>query len=80
MAKKNPGRIVTFYDLGAIFGEAYKASYTTANAISGSKVTGIADCDMSVFTDDDFLPASVTELEEVVIVPNAPNVQNVLPA
>lgn len=62
--KAHPSQHVTFFDIGEIFSEAYLKAATPANAISGFRKTGIIDCDIGVFTDLDFLPSQVTEIEE----------------
>ncbi len=43
-------------------GTAYLKSATPSSAINGFKKTGIADIDIHVFDEDDFVPSSVTEI------------------
>lgn len=60
--KAHPSQHVTFFDIGEIFSEAYLKAATPSNAISGFTKSGIANCDINVFTDLDFLPSQVTEV------------------
>ena len=62
--KAHPAQRVTFFDVGSIFTEAYLNSATPNNAISGFKKTGIANCDITVFTDLDFAPSLVTDISQ----------------
>lgn len=70
--KAHPSQHVSFFDIGEIFCESYLKAATPANAISGFKKTGIADSDIDVFTDADFLPSQVTEIEAQI-----ENVENI---
>lgn len=62
--KAHPSQHVSFFDIGEIFSEAYLKAATPANAISGFRKTGILDCNKDVFTDLDFMPSQVTEIED----------------
>lgn len=61
--KSHPAQHVTFFEIGRIFNNAYLKAATPSNAIKGFEKTGIAKCDMGVFTEADFLPADVTNIE-----------------
>lgn len=62
--KKHPAQRVTLYEIGQIFGTAYLQAITPQNAINGFTKTGITDGDIDVFSDIDFAPADVTNVEQ----------------
>ena len=55
------GRTMTIYDVPAMVGLAYPKAMTPANIQAGFKVSGISPFNRNVFTDDEFLPADVTD-------------------
>ena len=55
------GRTLTIYDVPAMVGLAYPKAMTPANIQAGFKVSGISPFNRNVFTDDEFLPADVTD-------------------
>ena len=55
------GRTMTIYDVPAMVGLAYRKAMTPANIQAGFKVSGISPFNRNVFTDDEFLPADVTD-------------------
>lgn len=57
----HPGRVVTVFQLSAIFGEAYLKAATPLNAINAFKKCGIVPYNPDIFTDLDFAPSLVTE-------------------
>jgi len=57
----NPGRRITTYDLGGLFGAAYVRTATMQKAVTGFQSTGIWPINPDIFTDADFLPSTVTE-------------------
>lgn len=61
--KTHPAQHVTFYEIGQIFAPAYLKAAVPNNAIKGFTKTGIADCNIDVFSDYDFLPADVTDID-----------------
>lgn len=72
--REHPGRTVTEYDIGQIFSTAYTQAATMANAISGYRKAGINPFDRSVFTEEDFIAADVTERDQLpteLMVPSA---------
>ena len=57
----HPGRRITFYDMAGIFGTAFMRMATPDKAIHGFKCSGLWPFDPTVFSDDDFQGAAVTE-------------------
>jgi hypothetical protein len=55
--RSNPGRFVTVYQIGQLFGK-YKQAATGAKAANGRRATGLSLCDMNIFRPHDFLLAS----------------------
>ena len=49
------------YDMGRLFTAAYTKACTISNATSAFKKCGIWPFNRNIFTDDDFIPATVTE-------------------
>lgn len=58
----NPGRVVTGFQVGELFGKAYIKAATMETAINGFKKTGTFPPDRNVFKDHDF----VAEMQETV--------------
>lgn len=75
--RNNPGRVVTQYQIAALFGLAYNKAATIQTAVSGFRKTGIYPHDRNVFDEVDFAPAETTEREEqtVNVVPPQPTPQ-----
>jgi len=65
----HPGQRITTYDVAELFSNSYLHSATMANAINGFRCCGLWPYNPDVFTDDDFLPAAVTD--EPLDVPSA---------
>lgn len=59
--RANPGRIVTQYQVGRLFGQAYARAATIQTAVSGFSKTGIYPNNRHVFGDADFAAAQTTE-------------------
>lgn len=57
----HPGRVITSYQIAEIFGKAYEKTATMGKGIKGFEVCGIFPVNRNVFSDDDFLPSSVTD-------------------
>jgi len=55
------GRIINQYDVAKIFCPAYLKGATPHNAVSGFKCTGIWPFNPTIFGDEEFAPASVTD-------------------
>ena len=49
-----PGRVVTVYQIGGLFGNAYKQATTGEIAANGFQVTGLFACDKNIFRPYDF--------------------------
>jgi hypothetical protein len=59
--RNHPGQLVTMFQIGAIFGNAYVRAATMQTAISGFRATGICPFDRNLFQDSDFAGSEVTE-------------------
>ena len=59
--RRHNGRPVTEYQIAELFGIAYGKAATTANAVSGFRKTGKIPFNPDIFSDVDFVAASVTE-------------------
>lgn len=57
----HPGRVITQYQVAELFGEAYETAATMGKGITGFKSCGIYPLNPHIFTEDDFLPSSVTD-------------------
>lgn len=62
--RNNPGRVVTIYQIGKLFGKAYLRAATPNNAIHGFEKTGLFPVNRHVFTDDMFIAADPTDQTE----------------
>lgn len=60
---QHPGRPITIYQVGEIFGTAYSKTASVEKAIKSFKCTGIFPQNPEAFGDEDFMPSSVTERE-----------------
>ena len=59
----NPGQVVTEYYVAGLFRQAYEKTASIEKAVTGFRMTGIYPLDENIFTEEDFLPASVTHQE-----------------
>jgi hypothetical protein len=50
----HPGRVVTVYQIGKLFGNAYKLAATGEIAANGFRATGLFPCDKNIFRPYDF--------------------------
>jgi len=57
----HPGRVVTLYQLAEIFGNAYGVTATMNKALNAFQMCGIWPHNPNIFSDDDFLPSTVTD-------------------
>ena len=55
--RTNPGRSITCYQIGRLFGEAYVMAATMRVAIKGFEASGIWPCSRNVFQEQDFAPS-----------------------
>lgn len=67
---KNPGKPVTIYDLAELIGIAFTKAMTPTNIINSFKKTGIYPFDRDIFTEEDFLPSTVTDRPDPNIIQN----------
>lgn len=58
----NPGRVITQFQMSELFGVAYLKSASVGKAVNSFKSCGIFPMNPSVFTEEDFLPSSVTNM------------------
>ena len=56
--RSHPGRVVTVYQIGELFGNAYKRAATGEIAANGFRATGLFPCDKNIFRSCDFPPFS----------------------
>lgn len=73
---KNPGKPVTIYDLAELIGTAFTRAMTPTNIINSFKKTGIHPFDRDIFTDEDFLPSTVTDRPNPNTIQNPPDVSS----
>jgi len=59
--RSHPGRVITTFQVGALFGAAYLKASTPESAINGFSKAGIFPLNRDVFTDVDFAPSDVTD-------------------
>jgi len=52
--RSHPGRVVTVYQIGELFGNAYKRAATGKIAANGFRATGLFPCDKNIFRSCDF--------------------------
>lgn len=71
--KNHPGRVITHFQVGTLFNNAYIKSATIQNALKGFSATGIAPFNPDVFPDWMFAAAEVTDIEEAPILMEAEN-------
>lgn len=60
----NPGKRITIYDLPECFTKAYYRALSTENISAGFKKTGLWPINSEIFSEDDFLAASVFRNDE----------------
>ena len=56
-----PGKVITIYQLGALFGAAYRRSASTSTTINGFAKTGIYPLNPDIFPEHMFAPAETTD-------------------
>lgn len=58
---RNPGCPVTIYEVGQFIGSAFMKAMTPSNIMQSFKKCGIYPFDKNIFSDEDFLPSSITD-------------------
>lgn len=58
---RNPGKTITIFQVAELVGEAWVKAGTPSNIMAGFKAAGIWPYDRNVFSDEAFLPSSVTD-------------------
>nr|XP_023024975.1 uncharacterized protein LOC111513047 [Leptinotarsa decemlineata] len=58
---RNPGKPVTIYDIGELVGSAFLKVMTPCNITNAFRKCGIFPFDKLIFSDNDFLPSTVTD-------------------
>ncbi|XP_062714382.1 uncharacterized protein LOC115257818 [Aedes albopictus] len=58
LLRREPGRVVTVYDVATLVNEAFEATATMKNAVAGFRATGIHPFDTGLFSDADFAAAT----------------------
>lgn len=57
----NPGKRITIYEVAALAKEAFLSAFNPSNITSSFRKTGIYPLNKEIFTDNDYLPAAVTD-------------------
>nr|XP_029732067.1 uncharacterized protein LOC115268161 [Aedes albopictus] len=68
----NPGKVITQYEVGELFGKAYCKCATVEKAVKAFETCGIEPLNPDVFTDEDFQPSQVTDIPQGEV-SNAPS-------
>ncbi|XP_065172619.1 uncharacterized protein [Atheta coriaria] len=58
----NPGRVIGQSEVAQLLNESFKKVATVCNATSGFKTSGIWPIDREIFSEEDFIAASVTDI------------------
>jgi hypothetical protein len=59
--RNHPGRVVTMFQVGELFGNAFMRAATVQTAVNAFKKTGIFPVDRHVFGDSDYAPSMTTD-------------------
>ena len=58
----NSGQLISIYEVAELAGSAFVKAFNPENITSAFKISGIFPYNSDIFTDDMFLPASVTDI------------------
>ena len=61
ISSENAGKPITIYHIAELAGMAYTKAFTPSNIINGFKVCGLYPLNPNIFSEEDFLPSSVTD-------------------
>ena len=61
ISSENAGKPITIYHIAELAGIAYTKAFTPSNIINGFKVCGLYPLNPDIFSEEDFLPSSVTD-------------------
>ena len=59
--RSNAGKRISFFDMAELFGKAYMQTADVAKAVSGFSVCGIWPINSTIFSDEDFCAAELTD-------------------
>ena len=65
--KSNPGTPCAIYDVAGFTKEAHNIAFSKKNMESAFKATGIFPFNREIYTDEDFLPAEVTNIPDPTV-------------
>lgn len=57
--KQNPGRVVTVYQIGELFGRAYMRAAVVETAVNGFRKTGLFPVNRNIFREEEFVAESL---------------------
>lgn len=72
----HPGRVIGQYQVAELFGNAYLKAATMEKAITAFKSCGIVPINRYIFSDEDFLPSSVTDQPQNSTIENSNMIEN----
>ena len=61
ISSENAGKPITIYHIAELAGMAYTKAFTPSSIINGFKVCGLYPLNPDIFSEEDFLPSSVTD-------------------
>ena len=62
ISSENAEKPITIYHIAELAGMAYTKAFTPSNIINGFKVCGLYPLNPDIFSEEDFLPSSVTDI------------------
>jgi hypothetical protein len=70
--RAHPGRVVTIYLVGELFGTTYMRAVTAENAAIGFRKAGLYPCDINIFRPHEFLVAEINSKQASIETPKEP--------